>query len=87
MLNGYDRRMFYTTNKHKRFFKTIDKTDIYLGFTSVIAFSFYIFALLNTSVASALFILSIAPVFAALLSWYLIGEIPLIELGFLYYAL
>jgi drug/metabolite transporter (DMT)-like permease len=60
----------------KDFFKTIDKTDIYLGFTMCIAFSFYIFALLNTSVASALFILSIAPVFAALLSWYLIGEIP-----------
>ena len=41
-----------------------------------IAFSFYIFALLNTSVASALFILSISPVFAALLSWRIIGEIP-----------
>ena len=58
------------------FFKSIDKTDLILGFTMCIAFSFYIFALLNTSVASALFILSISPVFAALLSWRIIGEIP-----------
>jgi drug/metabolite transporter, DME family len=60
----------------KEFFKSIDKTDIYLGIAMSIAFSFYIFALLNTSVASALFILSIAPVFAAILSWIIIGEIP-----------
>ena len=58
------------------FFKSIDKTDLILGFTMCIAFSFYVFALLNTSVASALFILSISPVFAALLSWRIIGEIP-----------
>ena len=58
------------------FFKSIDKTDLILGFTMCTAFSFYIFALLNTSVASALFILSISPVFAALLSWRIIGEIP-----------
>ncbi|MDB9992432.1 DMT family transporter [Amylibacter sp.] len=58
------------------FFKSIDKTDLILGFTMCIAFSFYIFALLNTSVASTLFILSISPVFAALLSWRIIGEIP-----------
>ncbi|MDA8853291.1 DMT family transporter [Amylibacter sp.] len=58
------------------FFKSIDKRDLILGFTMCIAFSFYIFALLNTSVASALFILSISPVFAALLSWRIIGEIP-----------
>ena len=60
----------------KEFFVSIDKTDIYLGLAMCIAFSFYIFALLNTSVASALFILSIAPVFAAVLSWVIIGEIP-----------
>ena len=60
----------------KDFFKSIDNTDIYLGFAMCIAFSFYIFAILNTSVASALFILSIAPVFAALLSWWIIGETP-----------
>ncbi|MBT6895548.1 MAG: EamA/RhaT family transporter, partial [Rhodobacterales bacterium] len=45
----------------KEFFISIDKTDTYLGLAMCIAFSFYIFALLNTSVASALFILSIAP--------------------------
>jgi drug/metabolite transporter (DMT)-like permease len=60
----------------KNFIKSIDKTDFHLGFAMCVAFSFYIFALLNTSVASALFILSMAPVFAALLSWYIIGEIP-----------
>ncbi|MDB4130080.1 DMT family transporter [Amylibacter sp.] len=60
----------------KDFFRSIDKTDLCLGLVMCIAFSFYIFALLNTSVASALFILSIAPVFAALLSWCVIGEIP-----------
>lgn len=58
------------------FLKSIDKTDLILGFTMCIAFSFYIFSLLNTSVASALFILSISPVFAALLSWGIIDEIP-----------
>ena len=39
----------------KDFFISIDKTDISLGLAMCIAFSFYIFALLNTSVASALF--------------------------------
>ena len=60
----------------RNFFTSIDRTDVLLGITMCSAFSFYIFALLNTSVASALFILSIAPVVAALLSWLLIGEKP-----------
>ena len=59
-----------------QFIKSIDRIDIYLGIAMCSAFSFYVFALLNTSVASALFILSIAPVVAALLAWAIIGERP-----------
>tara|TARA_R110002096_G_scaffold2150_2_gene11388 strand:- start:901 stop:1773 length:873 start_codon:yes stop_codon:yes gene_type:complete len=58
------------------FFKTIDRVDIFLGVAMCSAFSFYVFALLNTSVASALFILSIAPVVAAILAWVVINERP-----------
>lgn len=59
-----------------QFIKSIDRVDIFLGVAMCSAFSFYVFALLNTSVASALFILSIAPVVAALLAWLMIGERP-----------
>jgi len=65
------RRMSPTT-----FFKSIDRLDVALGLAMCSAFSFYIFALLNTSVASALFILSIAPIVAAFLAWGVIGERP-----------
>jgi drug/metabolite transporter (DMT)-like permease len=58
------------------FIKSIDRIDVFLGVAMCSAFSFYVFALLNTSVASALFILSIAPVVAALLAWLVIGERP-----------
>lgn len=58
------------------FIKSIDRVDTFLGVAMCSAFSFYVFALLNTSVASALFILSIAPVVAALLAWLIIGERP-----------
>jgi drug/metabolite transporter (DMT)-like permease len=59
-----------------QFIKSIDRVDVFLGVSMCSAFSFYVFALLNTSVASALFILSIAPVVAALLAWFIIGERP-----------
>jgi drug/metabolite transporter (DMT)-like permease len=59
-----------------QFIKSIDRVDIFLGVAMCSAFSFYVFALLNTSVASALFILSIAPVVAAILAWLIIGEHP-----------
>ncbi|GEM_PF-528487 len=58
------------------FIKSIDRVDAFLGVAMCSAFSFYVFALLNTSVASALFILSIAPVVAAILAWAIIGERP-----------
>lgn len=40
------------------------------------AFSFYVYALLNTSIASALFLLSSSPIFAAVLAWVVMGEVP-----------
>ncbi|MEM7242508.1 MAG: DMT family transporter [Pseudomonadota bacterium] len=58
------------------FFKNIDRDDVLIAVLMMIAFSTYVLALLNTSVASALFILSIAPVFAALLGWLVNGERP-----------
>lgn len=58
------------------FLGSLDRTDWMAGIAMAFAFSFYIFSLLNTSVASTLFILSIAPVFAALMSWFWIGEKP-----------
>lgn len=58
------------------FLGSLDRTDWLAGIAMAFAFGFYIFSLLNTSVASTLFILSIAPVFAALMSWLWIGEKP-----------
>jgi DME family drug/metabolite transporter len=58
------------------FIKGFDATDLKIGILMAIAFCFYIFALLNTSVASALFILSIAPIAASLLSWIFLNEPP-----------
>lgn len=58
------------------FIRNIDRIDLFAGCLMGFAFGFYIFALLTTSVASALFILSLAPVFAAFLSWIVIGERP-----------
>lgn len=58
------------------FFKSLDRVDWLAGVAMAFAFSFYIFSLLNTSVASTLLILSIAPVFAAILGWWWIGEKP-----------
>lgn len=59
-----------------RFLKSFDKWDVVVGLLLGLAFSFYVYALLNTNIASALFILSSAPIFAAILAWLLIGEKP-----------
>ena len=59
-----------------QFLKDFDRTDVLIGLLMACAFCFYVFSLLNTSVASTLFILSIAPVFAALLAWLVINEKP-----------
>ncbi len=58
------------------FLKSFDKWDIVVGVFLGLAFSFYVYALLNTNIASALFILSSAPIFAAILAWIFIGEKP-----------
>ncbi len=55
---------------------TIDRWSILVGIFLGFAFSFYVYALLNTSIASALFLLSSSPIFAAILSWIFIGEKP-----------
>lgn len=58
------------------FFRRFDKWSILIGGLLCFAFSFYVYALLNTSIASALFLLSSSPVFAAILAWLFLGEKP-----------
>ncbi len=58
------------------FLRSFDKWDVFVGVLLGFAFSFYVYALLNTNIASALFILSSAPIFAAILAWVFIGEKP-----------
>ncbi|EBA03127.1 hypothetical protein RB2150_17284 [Rhodobacterales bacterium HTCC2150] len=57
-----------------RFLTSFGPTDLAMGMALSIAFSTYVFAMLNTSVASALFILSITPLCAAIMAWLWIGE-------------
>ena len=59
-----------------RIIGTIGSTDWCIGVVLSLAFTTYVFALLNTSVASALFILASAPLIAAILSWIWISERP-----------
>ena len=59
-----------------RFVASLDRADFSIGAVLALAFTFYVFALLNTSVASALFILASAPLMAALLAWIALGERP-----------
>ncbi len=58
------------------FLNSFDKWDVLNGTLLGLAFSFYVYALLNTNIASALFILSSAPLFAAILAWIFIREKP-----------
>ena len=58
------------------FYLSIDWWDMVMGVLMAVAFSFYVYAILNTNVASALFILSSAPIFAAILGWIFAGERP-----------
>ena len=59
-----------------RFLISLDRSDLFMGLALSVAFTAYVFAMLNTSVASALFILSISPLCAAVLAWAWIGERP-----------
>ena len=58
------------------FFKSIDKNDVYMGMALSLAFTCYIFAMIHTTVASTLLILSATPFMAAILGWFWIGERP-----------
>jgi len=59
-------------------FKNIKSDDILLALVLGTGFVAYVFALLMTTVANALFIFSAAPFFAAVLGWFLLGErVPL----------
>jgi len=58
------------------FFASIRREDWIMGALMASAFSFYIYSILNTSVASTLFILAAAPFLAAVVGWLWIGEKP-----------
>ncbi len=58
------------------FLASIDRWSVFVGLLLGVAFSFYVYALLNTSIASALFLLSSSPIFAAILSWIFLRETP-----------
>jgi drug/metabolite transporter (DMT)-like permease len=56
------------------FLRGLDGHDVAMGTMLSIAFSTYVFSMLFTSVASTLFILTIAPFMAAIIGWVWIGE-------------
>ncbi|MCE2524011.1 MAG: DMT family transporter [Rhodobacteraceae bacterium] len=56
--------------------KSLDRSDLVIGALLSCAFTGYVFAILNTSVASALFILTASPVIAASTAWIWIKEKP-----------
>ncbi|MDE0114526.1 MAG: DMT family transporter [Albidovulum sp.] len=59
-----------------RLIRSFDANDVAIGLALSVAFTTYVFAILNTSVASALFILTASPFLAALLAYAWIGEVP-----------
>jgi len=59
-----------------QFLASIDRWSVFIGLLLGFAFSFYVYALLNTSIASALFLLSSSPIFAAILGWVVLRERP-----------
>ena len=58
------------------FLRSLDRTDAMMGAALAIAFTTYVFAMLLTSVASTLLLLTLSPFFAAVLGWMWIGETP-----------
>ena len=58
------------------FLKSFDRSDTLMGTALSLAFTCYVFAMLYTSVASTLLILSATPFMAASLGWLWIGERP-----------
>jgi|TARA_B110000090_G_C13331333_1_gene427389 DME family drug/metabolite transporter len=60
----------------KDFFNFLDTKDLIVGLCLAITFIFYVFAMIYTSVASALFIISAGPFLTAIISWFWINEKP-----------
>ena len=58
------------------FLRSLDRTDALMGAALAVAFATYVFAMLLTSVASTLLLLTLSPFFAAILGWIWIGETP-----------
>ena len=58
------------------FFKSIDKNDVFMGSALALAFSCYVFAMIYTTVASTLLILSATPFMAAIIGFIWIRERP-----------
>ena len=58
------------------FFKSIDKNDVFMGSALSLAFSCYVFAMIYTTVASTLLILSATPFMAAIIGFIWIRERP-----------
>ena len=59
-----------------KFLKSIDKNDFVIGIVLSLAFASYVFAMLYTTVASTLLILSATPFMAATIGWLWINERP-----------
>jgi drug/metabolite transporter (DMT)-like permease len=58
------------------FLRSLDANDFKMGTTLAVAFAFYIFSMLYTSVASTLLILTTVPFMTALMAWFFLGERP-----------
>ena len=58
------------------FLSSLDRTDVAMGMMLSIAFATYVYAMLLTSVASCLLLLTLSPFFAAVIGWVWIGERP-----------
>lgn len=63
-------------NSPLRMLRTLDAYDVAMGAALSIAFMTYVFAMLTTSVASTLFILTSTPFLSAIIGWIWIGERP-----------
>ena len=59
-----------------QFLRGLDWHDLLMGVALSIAFATYVFSMLFTSVASTLFIITIAPFMAAIIGWVWINEKP-----------
>ncbi len=58
------------------FINSLDFNDLVMGLSLSLAFFTYVFAMLNTSVASTLLLLSTSPILAGIIGWVWIGEKP-----------